>query len=512
MITLQRPKPLEGVEYAIYAVLAGLKMWLHIATAGRYGMFRDEYYYLACASRLDWGYVDHPPLSIALLAMSRAILGDSVLATRLPGILISGLIVIMVGLLTKRLGGGRFAQGFAMLCFVVCPIFLGTHSFYSMNILDHLFWVLAAYTLVWIIQSENGKLWLLFGVICGLGLQNKTSIAFLGLALLPALLFTPQRKWFLSPWLYAGGAIAFVIYLPNLLWQFAHDFAMLEFMRNAAMHKNAPMGPINYLLELVKVFHPFLLPVWVMGMAYPFVRKEARQLRPFAIIAAVVIVVFAFTNGKAYYAAPTLLLLFPLGALWIERLSEGTKAWRPGLSYIILTGGLIMAPIALPMLPPKMALDYMQTIGIVPAPAEKGHIGAMPQHFADRFGWKKRAELVKKAYDTLSPEDQQKAVIVSTNYGEAAAMEYYAEELGLPPSITAHNNYWLWGPGGATGEVAIIICEPGDALVAAFESVEDFGAVDEPYQLKHWLDAHVLIGRKLNRPLSETWNDFKMFI
>lgn len=505
-------RPFERVDYAIYAVLAGFKMWIHIATAGRYGMFRDEYYYLACASRLDWGYVDQPPLSIALLALTRSIFGDSLFATRLPGIIVSGLVVLLVGLLARRLGGGRFAQGFAMLAIVACPMFLGIHSYYSMNVLDHFFWALAAYVFVLIIQTDNARLWLLFGLICGLGLQNKTSVAFLGWGLVVAMAFTSQRKWFASPWLYAGGALALLVYLPNILWQFANDFAMLEFMRNAALHKNAPMGPLEYTLEIIKVFHPFLLPVWLLGAAYPFLRSEAAAYRPLAIIFAVVLVTFALTNGKAYYAAPAFLIAFPLGSVWLERLTEGTKVWRPAIAYVLIFGGLLMAPIAIPMLPPKMALDYMQAIGIVPKPAELGHVGDMPQHFADRFGWQKRAELVKKACDSLSAEERAKAVIVSTNYGEAAAMEYYADELQLPPSITGHNNFWLWGPGEATGEVAILICRPDDEMLQAFESVEDFGALDEPYQLEGWRQARVYVARKLNRPLAETWANFKHYI
>jgi len=505
-------RPSTRFDFGLYAACAGAEVALHVATAGRYGMFRDEYYYLACADRLDWGYVDHPPLSILVLAISRALLGDSVLATRLPAILAAAAVVVVAGLLTRRLGGGRFAQGLAMLCVVACPMLLGIHSLYSMNSFDHLFWVLGAYVLVGIIQTDDPRRWLLLGLVSGLGLQNKTSMAFFAIGLVAGLALTSQRKWFRSPYLYAGGALALLIYAPNIAWQVQHDFAMLEFIRNASLHKNAPITPVSYVLEIVKTFHPLLLPVWLMGALYPFVRSEARVWRPLALVFVTVLIVFMFTNGKPYYAAPAFALIFPLGALWIERLTTERRSWRPAIVVVLVIGGALFVPMAIPILPPQKALTYMQTIGIIPKPAERGHSGEMPQHFADRFGWRKRAELVKRAYDSLSPEDRKKAVILCPNYGEAAAMEYYAAELGLPPAISGHNNYWLWGPGQAGGEVNIVIAHPDNEMLRAFRAVEDLGTVDEPFQLDRWRELRVYIARGLERPVAELWPDLKRFI
>ena len=515
MSTTTSPARFQRVDYAIYAALAGMKMWVHIAATRHDGMFRDEFYYLACASRLDWGYVDQPPLSIVILALWRALFGDSLLAVRMPAILAVGAIVVLLGMMTRRMGGGRFAQGFTMFCFIICPMMLGIHSYFSMNTFDHLFWVLAAYLLVVLIQTGNPVNWLWFGLVCGLGLQNKMSMLFFGIGVVAALVFTPQRKWFRSPWLYAGGIIALLIFLPNLLWQNSHGFATLEFMSNAALYKNSYMPPWSFLLALVLEYHPLLAPLWVMGVAYPFVKPEAQEWRPLAILFLAVLVVFTFSSGKTYYMAPAFLMVLPLASIWVERLTEGTKTWRPGISYVLFAGALIIAPIALPFLPPKDYSSYASAIGFAPAPAEKDHSGELPQHVADRFGWRDRAELVKKAYDSLSPEEQAKCVIYGPDYGEAAAMEYYAEELGLPRSVSGHNNFWLWGPGDATGEVVIVIAEPDSGVLPLFESVQDMGVVTTKvakFQLEDWQAKHVYIARGLKSPIAEIWESLRHYI
>lgn len=508
---LAMPRPFARADLAVYAALAGVKFVLHAATAGGYGMFRDEFYYLACADRLDWGYVDHPPLSIWLLAATRAVLGDSVVATRLPAVFASTLVVIGTGLLARRLGGGRFAQALAMASVIACPMLLGVHNYYSMNTLDHVFWVAAAYLLLRLIASSEPRWWIWLGVVCGLGLMNKTSMAFFGIGLAAAIVLTPLRRWLATPWPWAGGAVAALLYAPNVAWQFAHDFAMLEFIHNASLNKNAPMGPATFLVEIVKTFHPILLPVWAMGVAWPFVDAAARRWRPLAIVFAAVLLVFMFGNGKPYYAAPAFPLAFALGAVWIAQLTAMRRTARVAILVLVAIGGAAMAPMAVPLLPPATALAYMQALGLAPKPMERSHRGAMPQHFADRFGWPQRAELVQRAFRSLSPEDRDRAVVIGLNYGEAGAMEYWADELGLPPAIAPHNNYWLWGPGRAGREVNLLIAGPEHPVLDQFESVEDFGMVDEPFQLDWWRRAHVYVARGLKRPIDEVWAEAKVF-
>ncbi|HUW61797.1 MAG TPA: glycosyltransferase family 39 protein, partial [Candidatus Bathyarchaeia archaeon] len=192
-----------------------LKILIHVSTLylGPYGYFRDEFYYLDCAANLSWGYVDQPPLAPFILAIVRATLGDSILAIRLPAILAGGGTVFMAGLIAAELGGGRFAQGLACLSVIAAPVFLGMSSFFSMNPIDYLLWTIAAYILVRIIKTDNARLWLWFGLVAGLGLENKLSMAFFGGLVAAALLLTPQRKYYRDKHLWLAGLIAFLIFL-----------------------------------------------------------------------------------------------------------------------------------------------------------------------------------------------------------------------------------------------------------------------------------------------------------
>lgn len=505
------PRPFARADVAVYAALAGIKFVLHAATAGGYGMFRDEFYYLACADRLDWGYVDHPPLSIWLLAATRALFGDGLFAVRLPAAFAAALVVVGSGLLARRMGGDRFAQALAMAAVIACPMLLGVHNYYSMNTFDHLFWVVAALLLLRLVDGGEPRIWIALGAVCGLGLLNKASMAFFGAGLAAAMLLTPLRRWLVTPWPWAGGAVALLVYAPNLVWQVTHEFAMFEFLRNAAANKNAPMAPLTFLGEVVKTYHPLLLPLWAAGVVWPFVDTGARRWRPLAIVFAFVLLLFTFGDGKPYYVAPAFPLAFALGAVWIAQATAARPRVRKAILGVVAVGGAALAPMAVPLLPPATALAYMQALGLAPKPMERSHLGAMPQHFADRFGWRARAELVQRAFRSLPPAERAQAVVIGLNYGEAGAMEYWADELGLPPAIAPHNSYWLWGPGRAGRDVNILIAGPEHPVLDAFASVEDFGTVDEPFQLDYWRRAHVYVARGLKRPVEEVWAEARVF-
>jgi 4-amino-4-deoxy-L-arabinose transferase-like glycosyltransferase len=190
--------------------LAFVKLLIHLVVnaMGGYGYFRDEFYYLACSDHLDWGYVDHPPLSIFLLWVNRFVFGDSLVALRLLPALAGAALVVFAGLIARAFGGGTRAQLVAGIATIIAPVYLSIHGFYSMNGFESLFWMVAAYLLVRIIKEENGQLWLWFGVVAGLGLQNKISMAFFGGALVGGLLLTRERKHLRGKYLWMGGGIA----------------------------------------------------------------------------------------------------------------------------------------------------------------------------------------------------------------------------------------------------------------------------------------------------------------
>lgn len=450
---------------------------LHLATANIYGIFRDEYYYIACANRLAWGYVDHPPLSIAVLTLWQAIFGDGQFALRVVPALVGAGAVYLGGAIAKEMRGGTFAQAVAALAFLVAPVFRGVTSYYSMNVFDHFFWALAIWVLVRIINSGNGRWWLVFGVVCGIGLLNKISLLFLGFGLVVGMVLTPERKHFKDWRLYAGGTIALVIFLPHVVWEMRNDWAMVEFTRNAALYKNAPLGVVGFFLSQLLMMNPLGAPLWIAGTIAGLLSPTLRPYRPLAILFVAVFLLLSLSYGKDYYLAPAFFAVMPLAAVWVEHISKIKARWlRVAVPAAQLGSFVLLAPLALPILPIETFLKYQAFIGIKPPASEQRVNDEVPQHFSDRFGWEEMAVSVKAAVEKLTPEQRAKVVIVAGNYGEAYALEYYAAKYGLPKSYTAHNNGFLWGPPPGNGEVVIVVnaAEP-EELAQLFGKVEEIG-------------------------------------
>ncbi len=213
--------------------MAALTTAIHLVCINQYGFFRDELYFLACGEHLDWGYVDQPPL-VAIYAWIARHLGSSTLAVRILPLLAAAGLVALTGAMARRLGGGLFAQFLACLTTLIAPFFISVGHFLSMNIFEPLFWMGMAYVAIVIFQGGSEKLWLLFGLLAGLALENKHTTLFFGSSFVLAMLLTKQRRHFARPWIWLGGVIAAIVFAPNALWEVRHHFATVELLQNIA--------------------------------------------------------------------------------------------------------------------------------------------------------------------------------------------------------------------------------------------------------------------------------------
>jgi hypothetical protein len=442
--------------------LAGTKFLIHFAVniTGAYGFFRDEFYYIACSDHLALGYVDHPPLSIYLLKISRMILGDSLVAIRFLPALAGALTVFLTGLIVKELGGGRFAQLFAALCVLLAPLHLGINSYFSMNSFDILLWTAAAYFIVLWINWQNPKMWIWLGVLLGFGLQNKISVLWLGFGLAVGLLLTKNRRSFLTrgPWLAAG--IALLMFLPYIIWQVSNDWPTLQFMAGATGSKMLEVSFLEYLGGQIMGMHPLLFPVWFAGLVWYLFVGQGKRYRVLGIMYVSVFALLVISgNARSSYLAPAYPMLFASGALVLERVS-GTplrKYARVIVVAVVLAGGIAIAPMALPVLPVEKYIDYSVALGNEPATDEKHEIGALPQFFADMHGWEEIVGTVAGVYNNVKSDDQGSWAVLAGNYGVAGAIDFLGREYNLPPAISGHNNYWFWGPGDPPPENLIIL-------------------------------------------------------
>ncbi|MBW2267285.1 MAG: glycosyltransferase family 39 protein [Deltaproteobacteria bacterium] len=503
--------PLRDTSWAALGTLALAKLALHLATSTGYGHFRDELYYLASTEHLAWGYVEHPPLSIALLWLARTGLGESLLALRCLPALAGAATVIVTGLLARELGGGSRAQFLAALSVLVTPFYLAVGHFYSMNVFDVLLWATLGWLAARILLRSEPRLWLVFGLVAGIGLLNKVSVGFLGFGLVVGLALTPQRRWFSSPWLWLGGGIAFVVFLPHLFWQIQHDWPTLEFQANARADKNPTLSPFEFAAQQFQLGNPVLLPLWLTGLGGLLASRRLAAVRPLGIAYAVLFVLFVATTAKAYYLAPIYTILFAAGAVISEPVLA-RRTWRmPVAAAVAVFGSLPALPVALPVLSQERFIAYSRAIGLEAPVLERHEQGSLPQNLADMHGWRELVDTVERVVASLAPEERRRAVVLATNYGEAGAVEVLGRHRGLPPVVCGHNSYWEWRPATLEGPV-IALRRSREELERWFESVERVDTVRCRWCMPYQKDAPVHVARGLKVPLEQFWREIKRFI
>jgi len=543
-----------------------------------YSYFRDEFYYLVCGRRLAWGYVDHGPLVALQARLSTTLFGASVLGIRLLSHLAGAAAVFLTGLLAWALGGRRSAQSLAMLALLCAPEYLALDSFLSMNSVEPVLWMLCTLALILITRvphartlehgsqlqshgssqnpphgsSQIPRLWILFGISAGLGLLNKPSMTFFLIALGIGLLLTPQRRILFTRWTAVAIALLTLIALPKLLWQIHHGWPALEFLRNGkAQHKNIDLPLLPFLNAQVLMMHPLNALLWITGLV---ALLRARSIPHSRWIAYTYLIFFALMfklHAKDYYLAPIYPVLFAAGAItWQHRFArpsplsarqdprQGDRqdTWQnarpralpdarphpqqdrifafPIYGTTLILSTLVILPMALPILSPPTWIRYTAAQHLHSPATEHHQTSALPQFYADRFGWQQEVDLVNRAYISLSPEDRARVTIFASNYGEAGAIDILGarQHLGLPPAISGHNTYWLWGPGirGVDLVIAVVHDTP-ERLHQKYASVTVIGHMDNPLAMPfEHKTVYLLRNRLPSAPFN--WSDEKDYI
>lgn len=498
---------------AILCYLASFKLILHLLTNGHYGYFRDELYYIACSDHLDWGYVDQPPLIALITKAARLALGDSLQALRLLPAVAGALLVLLTGLIVRELEGDLFASVLAAIAVIIAPVYLIFHTLLTMNAFEPLFWMLCALIAIRILKGGNPKLWLLFGLIAGIGLMNKHSMLFWGAGFVVGLLLTPGRKFLLNKWLWLGGLVALLVFLPNLIWEFKHGWPTIEVLENAGKNQNLPISPLEFIKGQVLLLHPLSFPLWMAGLLFYLLSSKGKQLRALGWGYVAMLAFLIILKGKVYYLAPIYPMLLAAGAVTTERFFRSNDwVWLKTATLLALvTTGIITAPLALPLLPVQTLVRYERLLGLKGVQTEKNRWGQLPQHFADMFGWEELAATVAQVYHRLSPEDQAKCAIFADNYGEAGAIDFFGERYGLPKAISGHQNYYLWGPRDYTGECLITVGSDLEDLQPLFEQVEPAATFTNEYVMPYENDLKIYICRHMRTPLRQYWPKVKCY-
>lgn len=500
----------------IVVLLAALKLLIHLLAAGNYGLFIDELYFLAASEHLAWGYVDMPPGAALLGWLAPRLFGESVFGLHLLPAILGAALLLLTGLLVRLLGGGRYAQLIAGLGVFFANVYWLAYSYISMNALEPLLWLGCAILLVRLIQTGEPRWWLAFGALAGLGLLNKHTLLGFGFGLLVGVLLSPARKLLWNRWFFLGGALAALIFLPNLLWNIQNGFPILELQANIrASGRNVQLTPLQFLLEQVVFMNPVALPIWLGGLGWLFFHPQGKTYRFMGWAYLITLGLLLASQGRTYYLAPAYPMLFAAGgmlaeALW-RRLAAPTRLQKSlfaAYPILLVLLGALQTPLYLPVLPPETYIAYSQALRLRAPKLETYDSTELPQLFADRFGWPEMAALTAQVYHSLPAEEQAVAAILGNNYGQAGAIDFYGPALGLPKAISGHQNYFLWGPRQYTGEVVIALGYRFEELNRLFASVQPTRTFQHPYAMASEFFP-IYVCRQPRASLQQVWDEFK---
>jgi hypothetical protein len=411
--------------------------------------------------------------------------------------------VFVVGETASVLGGGRWARVLAQLMACTAPVYLALFSIFSMNPCDVLAWAVCARLAVAVLRAGTSQGWIALGAVIGGGLLNKLDVGLFAAGLSLGVLLT--RRWDVlrsrGPWI--GLLLAAAMFAPHVIWQAAHGWPTAAFIANAQELKVVALGPHEFLAAQLGMVGPIDAVLALGGLVWLLGARAAAPVRPLAFAALMPLALFALTVSKPYYYAPAYTLLFPAAAVGAAELTQRR------LVLSLLTAATlaqwVWAPLAKPLLSADQTVAYQAKLGSAPSTDEQQELGRLSQFFADMHGWRTLAEDVAAATAQLPAADRAQACFFGDNYGQTAAIDYFRAELPLPPAVSGHNNYALWGPGECSGQVILFLAR--DSLQAArvfatFEPVRVHRCTD---CLPSENNLTIWVGRDLIEPLPALW-------
>lgn len=498
---------------AIVWVVAALRFVFHLYFNNRYGYFRDEFDYIACGNHLAWGYVDQPPLVPFLTHLSRAVLGDSLRAIRFIPAAATSLLVVQATVIARELGGKTYAILLAAITILIAPLYLSNGSLLTTNCLEPNLWMACAYFIILAIKRGQARYWLWVGVFAGIGLEEKYTIAFFIIGIIAGLLFTENRRVFLNKWIWLGSVAGLIVFLPNILWNIHYHWPFLELMHNIRANGRDVILPAGeYFFQQTLMVHPLTAPIWIAGLLAFLFHPRLKQYRVLGISYLVCYAILFSLHGKNYYLAPIYPMLLAAGAVVIESaLTRPRLGWlKPVISIVLLLGGAQFAPMFVPILSPEGFLSYMRYLPVKPPVMEHAHARVpLPQWYADQFGWNEIVAETAVAWNQLAPEERHDCGIFAQDYGQAGAIDFLGRKYGLPPSLSGHQTWWLWGPRGYSGNCLIVLNDNEPTLHKLFNSVQYVGtSADNPYALEKDIPVFICHGSKFGT-MEQLWPHLK---
>jgi 4-amino-4-deoxy-L-arabinose transferase-like glycosyltransferase len=494
-------------DVGILIMLALLRFLLQVFTNGQYGFHQDELVTVDIATRhLDWGYVAWPPLTPFLANISCSLFGLSLIGLRSFAALAEGIMMLLMGLMIRDLGGNRWAQILGAVAAATAPMSIVQGGLFQYETFDYLCWVLLAYMVVRLLKTEDARWWLAIGAAIGIGMMTKYTIAFLVAGVVSGTLATDNRRYLRSPWLWAGAVLALVIWLPNIIWQSQNHWISLYFL--SSIHtRDVKDGLTNrFLLEQILFnFNPVMLFLVLAGLYYFIFTKTGQRYRMIAWMYFVPFALLLLAQGKGYYLGATYPMLAAGGAIWWEgRLNRMTSPIRRNIWVrttwsILAIFAIILIATELPVAP--LGSSWWNTIS-------KNNVEVKSE-----VGWPELAQQVAKVYNSLSASEKTNAAILAASSGEIGSIDLYGPAYGLPRVISGFDSYWQFGYGNPPPQTVIVVGF-GPDLLSNFQNCMLVAPITTPFNVQNDETINhraIFICHNLSIPWPDFWRQFQYF-
>jgi hypothetical protein len=461
-------------------VIAAVFVALELALSGRYGFMQDELYFIEAGRHLAFGYVDQPPLTPLVDRIMDLLFGVSPSAVRVVPALAGGAVVVLAARFAAMFGAGRLGRVVAALLTACSPVLLSADHLGNTTPLDLLTWPVVVLCGAVALLRERPRWWLGGGVAAGIGLENDNLMLLLLICLALGILASRYRPALWTPWPWLGAGIAAILWVPNVVWQATHGWPQLAMASALHQQNSSAASYISGLpAQLLTLGGPLAFPLAIAGFAVLWRRPELRFLAVASTL--IVIYVLAWVPGKSYYSfgiAPVLLAAGSVAAeSWIAR-----ARWpRLRTAVVIaapLAGCLLLMPLYLPV------VSVTDVHNLPPSAQRLSNVG-------DTIGWPQLVRVVAAQDTALARAGQPPTSIFTGAYGEAGALDVLGSRYRLPPVLSGHNSYWMWGPGRASDRTVLVVGALGQ-LSRYFASCRLLAIFNPPYHVRNdWTDLRV---------------------
>ena len=478
---------------------------LHMFTNHQYGFHQDELVVLDNANNLDWGFVEYPPLTPFLARIELTLFGLSLVSARTFAALAHSIVLVLTGLMARELGGNRRTQIIAAVAAAIAPIALVQGSLIQYVTFDFLWSVLIAYLVIRLLRSDDPRWWIPIGAVIGLGMMTKYTMVMFVAGLVGGVVLTDARRYLRDLWLWGGVALSVLIFLPNLIWQIQHNFISLEFL--SSIHaRDVEIGRADgYLIEqFLFCANIVAIPLWIAGLYYYFFSEDGKHFRMIGWMYVIPFLIYLITRGRSYYLAPAYPMLIAAGAVIWERWLESPvpnrvqSMFRPTWTALVI-GALVSGALALPIAPINSLLWNITS--------------EVHDTFTEQIGWPEMIATVAGIHANLPEEEKIRAGILTAENDEAAALNLYGSEYGLPKAISGSDTFWLRGYGDPPPETLIVIGFSQEDVASVPARCEVAGTITNPYGVENDLrdPPNIFVCRDLRISWPEFWNRVKRY-